>query len=1078
MTQLQEGQFVVGKRGHLGLAKVVGVAADVAQIEFFYSTARQEDRDVAIEDLRRVRPEPGTRCYMRHNSAWTMGRIARWDCDHLEFRGPDFAGWVRESDVYVRNGGSREDPLNVLIMHGQETPLFHTGRSRFIAELIRQRAVSRGLTGALSAGIDLYEHQIAAALRVLTDPVQRYLLADEVGLGKTIEAGIVLRQFLLDEIDGNALILTPDSLVGQWRDELNSKFRIDEHADRVKILPYRELAETSPPAFLIVDEAHRVAAGIDSPSKDERQLYDHIAQLAHGTTQVLLLSATPLLHLERDYWAMLHMLDPVAHPLDSFDVFTDRLRDRREIGQIMLTIQEDAPPVVLELAASQLAAICPEDGHLDELCRNLKLAAEREDPVDIEQCLTAVRAHVSEAHRLHRRMIRHRRVDIEHSMIRARLDRLSNEHSEDSDLDEYSRVAEFDPDEETYSLVDALEQWREAAQATCLSANTETYDRTLDTYVALLECASCGEQAILDFSAARQSKRASCELEAFLGPALVASVMGVDPIDGEKEILEHATNCRTSDARSGLAAQVIKQMLRRQNRLGRAEKVVVFAGFGPLVRKTGVLLRAALGEAAVAELHTGMSIDECGDQVNHFRTESECKVIVCDRSGEEGHNFQAGVCVVHVDVPWSPGRVEQRMGRCDRIGQEEELRIKILVGAEDGPIDVWARVLVNGFGVFHQSIASAQLFAEGESRRLAGLLFQNGLSSLSHEIEAVRNGLREELQRVEEQSILDRQDTSAYAEDFADLEGDIGRTAEIRKATEGWVCTTLRARPERKQPEIVKYDFLRALVPDSVKIQCQFGGSRDLTYSRRTASQPTYPRLLRLGDPLVEALYKELIVDDRGQVFAMWRRWPAWSPEPGKEWLGFRFDFIIEADIDTVMASLDGSAKSRNAIQRILDGLLPPRIVSVLVDEEGAPLMDDTLRETLMRGYKKVSDGGSDINLDVERIHILDTVVGAARWPLVCQDARLKAEQLVSEEPTLRDESERSFSQAIRFHAERLAAIRVRATNNTATRTDLQLEEQLSKLIPPAVRTPEIRLDSVGFFVVSGRLPEGWRVDE
>lgn len=65
------------------------------------------------------------------------------------------------------------------------------------------------MTGATSAAIELADYQLQVAHRVLSDPVQRYLLADEVGMGKTMEAGIIIRQCLLDDADATVLVLTP-----------------------------------------------------------------------------------------------------------------------------------------------------------------------------------------------------------------------------------------------------------------------------------------------------------------------------------------------------------------------------------------------------------------------------------------------------------------------------------------------------------------------------------------------------------------------------------------------------------------------------------------------------------------------------------------------------------------------------------------------------------------------------------------------------------------------------------------------------------------------------------------------------
>ena len=88
---------------------------------------------------------------------------------------------------------------------------------------------SRGLTiqKFLNSTISIFEHQIMAAKHVKNHFNGRVLLADEVGLGKTIEAGILLKEYFVTGMIHNALILTPPSLRNQWQEELKSKFELD-----------------------------------------------------------------------------------------------------------------------------------------------------------------------------------------------------------------------------------------------------------------------------------------------------------------------------------------------------------------------------------------------------------------------------------------------------------------------------------------------------------------------------------------------------------------------------------------------------------------------------------------------------------------------------------------------------------------------------------------------------------------------------------------------------------------------------------------------------------------------------------
>src|SRR5262249_38634955 len=147
----------------------------------------------------------------------------------------------------------------VLIAGGQDRAAAHGQRHPFVRSLVHQRAASRGMTGLVSARLSFYPHQVEVVRRVLQDPVQRYLLADEVGLGKTIEAGAILRQFLLDQSAGEALVLTPPLLMDQWEEELRSRFYLVP-GKRVRVRSCEDPADWPDCRFVLIDEAQHIAA--------------------------------------------------------------------------------------------------------------------------------------------------------------------------------------------------------------------------------------------------------------------------------------------------------------------------------------------------------------------------------------------------------------------------------------------------------------------------------------------------------------------------------------------------------------------------------------------------------------------------------------------------------------------------------------------------------------------------------------------------------------------------------------------------------------------------------------------------
>ncbi len=173
--------------------------------------------------------------------------------------------------LYVRCDRMIDDPTDFLAGRVTESPYLHERRSRLAKAFAEQRGAAAGMTGLLSAGIELESHQIEVVRRVLQDPAQRYLLADEVGLGKTIEAGIIIRQFVLDDPTGHRiLVVVPAHLVDQWVAELSRRFALDcRSGSTVRVVSFDQVDAALAkglPRMLVIDEAHQLAALVAAPA--------------------------------------------------------------------------------------------------------------------------------------------------------------------------------------------------------------------------------------------------------------------------------------------------------------------------------------------------------------------------------------------------------------------------------------------------------------------------------------------------------------------------------------------------------------------------------------------------------------------------------------------------------------------------------------------------------------------------------------------------------------------------------------------------------------------------------------------
>lgn len=368
--------FAIGQRWiseaepELGLGTLVEV--DGRQIEIlFRATGDRRRYAAASAPLRRIRFEPGDRLRGRDGATFEVAEVVE-DGRILLYRGEGQELTEDELADTLAAGGPDER-----LLRGQiDKPRVHALRT----EGLRHLAEIRGspVRGFLGGRIDLIPHQLYIASEVASRHAPRVLLADEVGLGKTIEACLVLHRQLLSGRVGRALIAVPESLVHQWFVELVRRFHLwfklfdrercesiraaDDEAnpflDEQLVLTSLDFLTSSPEDardavragwdVLIVDEAHRLAWSPDEPSAG----YRLVEALARRAPSVLLLSGTPEQLGEQGHFARLRLLDPERH--GDLDSFRDESRGFAAVADLVEQIAAGGP-IASELRAAALA---------------------------------------------------------------------------------------------------------------------------------------------------------------------------------------------------------------------------------------------------------------------------------------------------------------------------------------------------------------------------------------------------------------------------------------------------------------------------------------------------------------------------------------------------------------------------------------------------------------------------------------------------------------------------------------------------------------------------------------------------
>ena len=283
----------------LGIGQVVATTASDVVVDFATSARSVVTRTYAHGVVKRRRIPEESRCYFHEGTIQRYGRV-------LKDRGQEPEGWLnylvrfpesqtpvtlREDRFVVRSyANDGTGPVDVLADLAQETPFFFEQRKELLAQLGAQEWAARGFTGLLSAKILLFPHQVEVAARIAADPIIRYLLADEVGLGKTIETGIILRQVMIDAPATRIGVFVPAPLVAQWQAELQLRFGLMG----VPVQPYESLGQAQALDLAVIDEAHRVVM--------DEKLAAVARALSVRVKHLLLLTATPGLHHAEPCW--------------------------------------------------------------------------------------------------------------------------------------------------------------------------------------------------------------------------------------------------------------------------------------------------------------------------------------------------------------------------------------------------------------------------------------------------------------------------------------------------------------------------------------------------------------------------------------------------------------------------------------------------------------------------------------------------------------------------------------------------------------------------------------------------------
>nr|ART40253.1 K392 [uncultured bacterium] len=560
-------------------------------------------------------------------------------------------------------------------------------QSQYLAWLLTRRAASDTVESLAStlvdAQVDLNPHQVEAALFACKNPLSRgVILADEVGLGKTIEAGLVIAQRWAER-RRRTLIIVPANLRKQWHQELKDKFSLGATIFEARSYNTRQRDEARNPFLadgpiicsyqfakskaedikaidwdlVVMDEAHRLRNVYKSSNVIAKTLQK---ALAHVHSKVLL-TATPLQNSLLELYGLVSMIDDrVFGDIDSFrSQFTAQNRE-----QSFAALRTRLAPVCLRTLRRQVQPYVSYTARKAIVEEFTPSSAERELSALVAEYLRRpnLKALPDGQRQLISLVLWKLLASSTHAIagaLETMAKRLQGVLDQAPDLPDLAETL----DEDYESLDETADEWSER-------------DGDLQTSAASDRDALAQEIAELrHFKTLATSIRDNAKGKALL-TALKRAFAELERLGAAKKAIIFTESRRTQDYLLTLLANTAY-----------GEGIVLFNGTNSDARAQAVYKDWAKRHAGTDRVSGSKTADTRAALVEHFRDHGT--VMIATEAGAEGINLQFCSLVINYDLPWNPQRIEQRIGRCHRYGQKHDV---VVVNFVDRSNEADARV--------------------------------------------------------------------------------------------------------------------------------------------------------------------------------------------------------------------------------------------------------------------------------------------------------------------------------------------------------------------------------------------------
>lgn len=635
-----------------------------------------------------------------------------------------------ENMIEIEYSAADYQPIKQMMQYEFQNPSWYANRLQVSSNMHMVNNTVYGFKELAGCRTFLMAHQISTIVRAFESRPIRYMLADEVGLGKTIEACSIVKILGSEKKDLRVLYVVPGALAQQWQNELKYKFEITAvqnialaaYSNNV-ILALEDLDEYSEVLglewdLLIVDETHRLLR--------QKDKYNLVLQLSENTPNALLLSATPIQNRKDEYLRLLSLLQPEQYGHMSLSEFSSILSKQKKIqrrvnGMISHMNQyeeykEDSLDKLRELAEDL------DDSNLLKIVESIDLSSEDMGRAAMEQSLS----YISENYRIERNIVRNRREYVSETLGNRCVHELSYE-MRNADENYCERNVYF-----------ALLEF--------ISTSIQHEEIEIQDVFKLLQAMFSSPWAL----------KSVVDEQGIQDDDLVSNLtIWLSQAEDESSRVEYLLDEAPDEIKGRLihALDFIEQeiAITKDNN----GKVVVFSEFPETLWKFGELL-STRGINNVCFM-ANMLKEELEDSVYEFQNNESCRVILCDATGGEGRNFQNADWVIHLDLPWTANAIEQRIGRLDRLGRDRDhLEVNSLVVYSEDSIETQLYKIWNeGLNLFEESLSGLEIITGELNERIEEAIEEDVYNGLENSIKDIIEMTEDTRDAVEEEQLYD-----------------------------------------------------------------------------------------------------------------------------------------------------------------------------------------------------------------------------------------------------------------------------------------------------------------------------------